>query len=46
VTADIRERVAAMQDRGVSANELDAIRSDLALLESRLAAGEAKDEVS
>jgi hypothetical protein len=46
VTADIRERVAALDPRGVSATELDAIRTDLALLESRLAASNAKSEVS
>jgi hypothetical protein len=38
VTGDIRERVAALEGRGVPASELDAIRTDLALLESRLAA--------
>jgi hypothetical protein len=46
VTADIRERVVALEERGVSANEIDAIRTDLALLESRLAAGAGRSEVS
>ena len=39
-TADIRQRVAALEEHGVSASELDAIRTDLAVLESRLAAGD------
>ena len=39
-TADIRHRVALLEERGVPVNELDAIRADLAALESRLAAGE------
>ena len=38
-TADIRQRVAALEVRGVPASELDAIRTDLAKIESRLAAG-------
>ena len=36
-TADIRQRVAALEGRGVPASELDAIRTDLAALEARLA---------
>jgi len=39
--ADLRSRLAALEERGVPASELDAIRTDLAALESRLAA---KDE--
>jgi hypothetical protein len=42
--ADLRQRVAALEG-GVSASELDAIRTDLALLESRLAASGARSEV-
>jgi hypothetical protein len=38
-TADIRQRVADLEEQGVPASELDAIRADLAKLESRLAAG-------
>jgi uncharacterized protein DUF3302 len=45
-TADIRQRVAALEGRGVPASELDAIRTDLAVLESRLAASDARTEVS
>jgi hypothetical protein len=44
-TADIRQRVAALEGRGVPASELDAIRSDLATIESRLAAGDVRGEV-
>jgi hypothetical protein len=44
--ADIRERLATLEERGVPASELDAIRADVAAIESRLAAagvaGEAK----
>jgi hypothetical protein len=43
--ADIRQRVAALEGRGVPASELDAIRTDLAALESRLAANGARSEV-
>jgi len=43
-TTDIRQRVAALEASGVPATELDAIRTDLALLESRLA-GIARSEV-
>ena len=39
-TADIRQRVASLEERGVPAGELDAIRTDLAALESRLAASD------
>ena len=42
--ADIRQRVAALEDRGVPASELDAIRTDLAALEARLAASDARSE--
>jgi hypothetical protein len=45
-TADIRQRVAALEEHGVSASELDAIRTDLAVLESRLAAGSDRSEAS
>ena len=45
-TADIRQRVAALEERGVAANELDAIRTDLAAIESRLAASGTRGEVS
>jgi Protein of unknown function (DUF3302) len=44
-TADIRERVAALEGRGVPASELAAIRTDLAALESRLAASGARSDV-
>jgi hypothetical protein len=44
-TADIRQRVAALEERGVPASELDAIRTDLAAIESRLAASGARSEV-
>lgn len=43
-TADIRQRVASLEARGVPAGELDAIRADLAALEARLAAGGARSE--
>ena len=36
VSADLRQRVDALEGRGVPAGELDAIRTDLAALESRL----------
>ena len=45
VTADLRQRVAALEGRGVPASELDAIRTDLAALESRLAAKNSRSEV-
>jgi hypothetical protein len=44
--ADIRQRVAALEERGVPVNELDAIRADLAAIESRLAASAARSEVA
>ena len=40
-TADLRQRVAALEASGVPATELDAIRADLAAIESQLAAGTA-----
>jgi hypothetical protein len=45
-TADIRQRVAALEGRGVPATELDAIRADLAVIESRLADNDERGEVS
>lgn len=42
---DIRQRIAALEGRGVSSAELDAIRADLALLEARLPAGNDRGEV-
>jgi Protein of unknown function (DUF3302) len=42
--ADIRQRVATLEESGVPASELDAIRADLAALESRLVAS-ARTEV-
>ena len=45
VTDDIRQRLAALEGGGVAASELEAIRNDLALLEERLAAGDARSEV-
>jgi hypothetical protein len=45
-TADIRQRVAALEDRGVPASELEAIRADLAALEARLTASDAGSEAS
>ena len=45
-TADIRQRVAALEGRGVPATELDAIRADLAVIEGRLAANVERGEVS
>jgi len=46
VTADIRQRVAALEGRGVPATELDAIRTDLAVIEARLTAGDGRSEVA
>jgi hypothetical protein len=43
---DIRQRMAVLEASGVSANELDAIRTDLAILESRMAANDARAKVS
>ena len=37
-SADIRERLAALEERGVPADELAAIRADVAAIESRLTA--------
>ena len=45
-TADIRQRVSALEGRGVPASELDAIRADLAALESRLATSGVRSEVA
>ena len=45
-TADIRQRVAALEARGVPATELDAIRADLAVIEGRLADKDERGEVS
>ena len=39
VAADLRERVASLEGREVTASDLEAIRTDLALLESRVTAG-------
>lgn len=44
-TADIRQRMAELEKRGVPASELDAIRADLVLIESRLDAGDAAGRV-
>ena|SRR5688572_11471118 len=43
-TADVRQRLAALEARGVPANELDAIRADLAAIEARLTANTAQSE--
>jgi hypothetical protein len=43
--ADIRQRVATLEGTGAPASELDAIRADLAALESRLAASGVRTEV-
>jgi hypothetical protein len=43
--ADMRQRVADLEARGVPASELDAIRTDLAAIESRLAANDAGSKV-
>ena len=40
--ADLRQRVAALEGRGVPASEIDAIRADLASLEARMAQGESE----
>jgi hypothetical protein len=45
-TADIRQRMIALEERGVPASELDAIRTDLAVIERRLAASGAQDQVA
>jgi hypothetical protein len=44
-TTDLRQRVAALEHRGVPVSELDAIRADLAAIESRLIANENRTEV-
>ena len=44
--ADIRQRVLALEGRGVPASELDAIRADLSLLESRMAESNVQGEVA
>ena len=44
--ADIRQRVSTLEGLGVPANELDAIRADLAALESRLPTNGARSEVA
>jgi hypothetical protein len=46
VTSDLKQRVAALAEGDVPASELDAIRADLAVLESRLAAGSDRSEAS
>ena len=43
-TADIRQRVTALQERGVPTSEIDAIRADLAAIESRLASNVTRSE--
>lgn len=43
---DLRQRVATLEGRGVPANELDAIRADLAALESLVAAPPDRNEVA
>ncbi len=43
--ADIRQRVLALEAGGAPANELEAIRTDLAALEARLATTGARSEV-
>jgi hypothetical protein len=44
-TADMRQRVADLEARGVTASDLDAIRTDLDALELRLAEGNRGSEV-
>ena len=44
--ADLRDRVASLDGREVTASDLDAIRTDLALLESRLPASDIRGEVN
>ena len=43
-TADLRQRVADLEARGVPASELDAIRTDLAAIETRLATVDRRGE--
>ena len=45
VTADLKQRVAALAERDVPASELEAIRADLEALESRLSASDTRSEV-
>ena len=45
-TADIRQRVLALEAGGAPASEIEAIRSDLAALEARLAKNGVRGEVS
>ena len=45
-TADLRERVNALEGRDVTANDLDAIRTDLARLEAQLATNDGRSEVN
>ncbi len=42
---DIRQRVSALEERGVPVSDLDAIRADLTALELRLAASDVRSEV-
>jgi hypothetical protein len=42
---DLRQRVSALEGRGLPAGELDAIRADLAALEARIAGSDVKTEV-
>ena len=44
-TADLRQRVAALEQRGVPATEIEAMRNDLAILEARLASGAGSEHV-
>jgi hypothetical protein len=44
-TADLRQRVAALEGQGVPASELEAIRANLTAIETRVAAGN-RSEVS
>jgi hypothetical protein len=46
VTGDLRERVALLEASGVPASDLDAIRTDLALIEARLAKSVVREGVS
>ena len=45
VTADMRQRLASMEERGVTASELEALRTDLAVLESRLVGSDDQGKV-
>jgi hypothetical protein len=46
VTTDLRQRVAALEGRGIPDDEIEAIRADVTSLESRLAQRGAQSEVS